>query len=69
MEGLRRHVRVPVVAWDERFTSALAQAALIEGEVSRKDRKGTVDKVAAILILQSYLDYRKVADAEGRKAD
>lgn len=69
MEGLRRHVKVPVVAWDERFTSAIAQQALIEGEVSRKNRKGSVDKVAAILILQNYLDYRKVADAEGRKAD
>jgi putative Holliday junction resolvase len=67
MDALREVVRVPVVPWDERFTSALAQQALIEGEVSRKDRKGVVDKVAAILILQNYLDYRKVADAEARK--
>jgi putative Holliday junction resolvase len=69
MEGLRRHVRIPVVAWDERFTSALAQQALIEADVSRKNRKGSVDKVAAILILQNYLDYRKLADAEGLKPD
>lgn len=69
MEGLKRHVSVPVVAWDERFTTALAQQALIEGDVSRRDRKDHVDKVAAILILQNYLDYRKVADAEGRGPD
>jgi putative pre-16S rRNA nuclease len=68
MEALRPAAGVPVVAWDERFTTALAQQALIEGEVSRRDRKGTVDKVAAILILQNYLDYRKVADAEGQRA-
>ena len=54
--------RVPVVPWDERFTSVVAQQALIEGDVPRKDRRALVDKVAAILILQNYLDYRKVAD-------
>ncbi len=69
MEGLKRHVRIPVVAWDERFTTAIAQQALIEGDVSRRNRKDHVDKVAAILILQNYLDYRKVADAEGRGPD
>ena len=67
MDALRPVVKVPVVPWDERFTSVVATNALIEGNVSRKDRKGIVDKVAAILILQSYLDYRKVAEAEARK--
>lgn len=68
MDALRDAVKVPVVAWDERFTTALAQQALLEADVKRKGRKGAVDKVAAILILQNYLDYRKVADAEARKA-
>jgi putative Holliday junction resolvase len=67
MDELRLAVRVPVVPWDERFTSAVAQQALIEADVSRKGRKAVVDKVAAILILQNYLDYRKVAEAEARK--
>ncbi len=66
MEALRGSVTVPVVAWDERFTTALAQQALIEADVKRSERKGAVDKVAAILILQNYLDYRKLADAEAR---
>jgi putative Holliday junction resolvase len=45
-----------VIAWDERFTTAIANQALIQADVSRKDRKGHVDKVAAALLLQSYLD-------------
>ena len=67
MDELRPLVRVPVVSWDERFTSAVATQALIEGGVSRRDRKQVVDKVAATLILQSYLDYLKVAAAEARE--
>ncbi|MBI3931875.1 MAG: Holliday junction resolvase RuvX [Acidobacteria bacterium] len=64
MDDLKPVVRVPVVPWDERFTSVVAQQVLVEGQVSRQGRKAVVDKVAAILILQNYLDYRKVADAE-----
>ena len=68
MDALRDVVKVPVVPWDERFTSALAHQALIEADVSRRGRKAVVDKVSAILILQNYLDYRKVAEAEARKS-
>ena len=68
MDELRNAVKVPVVPWDERFTSAVANQVLIEGDVSRKGRKAVVDKVSAILILQNYLDYRKLADAEARKS-
>lgn len=42
--------------WDERFTTTIAQRSLLEADVSRKDRKGKVDKIAAALLLQSYLD-------------
>jgi putative Holliday junction resolvase len=45
----------------------MATQALIEGNVSRRDRKNVVDKVAATLILQSYLDYKKVNDAEANE--
>ena len=67
MEDLRPSAKVPVVPWDERFTSVVAEQALVEADVSRRDRKALVDKVAAILILQNYLDYRKLAEAEARK--
>jgi putative Holliday junction resolvase len=64
IEQLKAVLRVPIVAWDERFTSVVANQALSEAEASRRERKANVDKISAILILQNYLDYRKVADAE-----
>ena len=47
-----------IVTHDERFTSALAQRAMIDGGMSKKNRrnKGTVDQIAAAIILQSYLE-------------
>jgi putative Holliday junction resolvase len=68
MDALRPAVGVPVVPWDERFTSVIAERALAEAEVPRRGRKAVVDKVAAILILQNHLDYRKLAEAEARKS-
>lgn len=53
---LREVVSVPVIEWDERFTTVQAERALIEANYSRKERKGTIDKAAAAIILQSYLD-------------
>jgi putative Holliday junction resolvase len=44
---------------DERLTTVIAQRSLIEAGVSRRKRKGTVDKVAAAVLLQSYLDARR----------
>jgi len=59
LEDLKGALRMPIVTWDERFTSTMANQALMEGGVSRRDRKDKVDQVAAVLILQSYLDSRK----------
>jgi putative Holliday junction resolvase len=42
--------------WDERYTTVIAQRALLEGDVSREKRRERVDKVAAALILQNWLD-------------
>jgi putative Holliday junction resolvase len=41
--------------WDERYTTVLAERVLLEADVSRKKRKNHVDKIAAVLILQSWL--------------
>lgn len=49
-------LNVPTVLWDERLTTAAAQRMLIDADVSRKKRKGVIDKMAAVLILQGYLD-------------
>lgn len=49
---------IEIVEWDERLSSKSAERSLIEGGVRRKKRKGLVDKVAAAIILQSYLDFK-----------
>jgi putative Holliday junction resolvase len=67
MDDLRGALPVPVVPWDERFTTAMATQTLRQAGVSRRDRREAVDQVAAVLILQSYLDYRKLVDAEAHK--
>ncbi len=59
IEILRQHVSYPIVTWDERLTSVQADRSMREGNVSRKKRARSADTVAAIIILQSYLDYKK----------
>jgi putative Holliday junction resolvase len=49
-------LNISTVLWDERLTTAAAERMLIEADVSRKKRKGVIDKLAAVFILQSYLD-------------
>ena len=56
IEQLKELTAVPVRAWDERLTTAQANRILIAGNVSRKKRKEKVDKMAAAILLQSYLD-------------
>lgn len=53
---LKDLVAIPIQTWDERLTSAQAQRFLIQGGVRRQERKEKVDKMAASILLQSYLD-------------
>ena len=53
---LKNAVAVPVKMWDERLTSTMANRILIQGNVRRDKRKEKVDKIAAAILLQSYLD-------------
>lgn len=46
-----------IVMWDERLTTSAAERTLLEADVSRKNRKKVIDKLAAVLILQGYLDF------------
>jgi putative Holliday junction resolvase len=50
---------IPIIAWDERLTSVQAERSLREGTMTRKKRSKFVDSVAAVIILQSYLDHKK----------
>lgn len=54
-QALAEKCGLPIVYVDERLTTKAAHSALIEGNVRRGDRKKVVDKMAAVLILQSYL--------------
>lgn len=53
---LERRTDLPVLLWDERLTTVAAEEILIESGVRRENRKAVIDKVAACLILQGYLD-------------
>ena len=55
-EILERRTGLPVVMWDERLTTVEANRALMEGNVRREERGKYVDALAAVLILQGYLD-------------
>jgi putative Holliday junction resolvase len=58
VELVKGAVKVEVTTWDERLSTVAASKMLIAADVSRKKRKQVIDKLAAVLILQSYLDYR-----------
>lgn len=55
-EMLERRSGLPVVLWDERLTTVAADRAMMEASIRREDRKNYVDKIAAVFILQGYLD-------------
>ena len=55
-EMLKRRTGLEVVMWDERLTTVEAERTLIESKVKREDRKKYIDKIAAVFILQGYLD-------------
>ena len=59
-DKLERRTGLPVTMWDERLTTGAADRAMMEAGIRREDRKEYVDKIAAVFILQGYLDYRAV---------
>lgn len=56
-EQLAAETTVPIVYRDERLSTMAAERYLLEGDVSRKKRKKVIDKMAAVFVLQGYLDY------------
>jgi len=55
-ESLQKKLKVPVGTWDERFSTVAATRTLLEANLSRAKRKKVVDKLAAVFILQGYLE-------------
>ncbi|MFA0750480.1 MAG: hypothetical protein SLRJCFUN_000883 [Candidatus Fervidibacter sp.] len=64
-EKLQQTVQIPVVLFDERFTTRIAEQVLLEADLSRQKRKQVRDKLAAVVLLQSYLEARRVAEQKG----
>ena len=56
VEKMKTVIDLPVTFWDERLSTVMAERQLIAADVSRKNRKGVIDKMAAVVILQGYLD-------------
>lgn len=63
-EKLERRTGLPVTMWDERLTTVAAKQAMIEAGIRWEERKDYVDKIAAVFILQGYLDYRTNKETE-----
>lgn len=63
-DRLERRTGLPVIMWDERLTTVAANQAMIEAGIRRERRKEYVDEIAAVFILQGYLDRCKCADTD-----
>ncbi len=63
---LRERFGLPVEFWDERLSTVAAQRSLLEADLSRAKRKKVVDKMAAVVILQGYLDRRQAEETKNR---
>lgn len=59
VEYLHQHLQIPVHTWDERLTTVQAERILLEANLSRRRRRQVLDKIAAVLILQAFLDQRQ----------
>jgi len=62
VERICRALPIPVREWDERLSTVAAEKALLEADVSRSKRRKVIDKLAAVLTLQTYLDRRRHRD-------
>lgn len=57
IKNLSKELDIPILLWDERLTTVSAERSLIEADISRKKRQKVIDKIAASIILQNFLDY------------
>src|SRR5690606_11978697 len=60
VEMLKNVLNIPIIKWDERLTSVLAERALMEGSFTRKKRTQKLDQISAVIILQNYLDSKNL---------
>lgn len=58
VETMKKSLNIPIITWDERLSTVAANRTLLEADLSRKKRKKVINKMAAVFILQGYLDSR-----------
>ena len=68
-EMLERRTGLPVVMWDERLTTVAADRTMMEAGIRREHRREYVDEIAAVFILQNYLDYLSCHPVETNKKE
>ena len=68
-EMLERRTGLPVVMWDERLTAVAADRTMMEAGIRREHRREYVDEIAAVFILQNYLDYLSCHPMETNKKE
>ena len=68
-EALERRTGLEVILWDERMSTVASERVLMEGNVRREDRKTYIDKMAAVFILQGYLDYQSFSENQAESED
>lgn len=61
-EEIEAFTQIPVILWDERLTTVAAHKILISNDMKRKDRKEVVDQLAAVQMLQEYLDQQRLKE-------
>ena len=57
ISNISKDIDIPILLWDERLSTIAAEKSLIEADISRKKRGEVIDKIAANIILQSFLDF------------
>jgi putative Holliday junction resolvase len=62
IKKMQRFITLPIIEWDERFSTAASERTLIEADVRRDKRKTVIDKMAAQFILQGYMDFKRNTD-------
>ncbi len=66
IEELKKKINLPILTWDERLTTKEAEGVLLRADLSRAKRKKVIDKLAAVLILQGYLDRQRTKSSSPR---
>lgn len=62
VHSLKKKISCPIVTWDERFTTKIADQILDEANIKQENRKGKRDAVAAAVMLQGYLDFKRLGN-------